>query len=309
MKIYLLSDIHLHLNNPPGRKDDLSLVQFDKLKFILQTVKEEDGILLQSGDFFETPRSWYLLPKVMDLLKEYSVPIFCVFGQHDTYMYSESTRGTTNLGILEKAGLVRILGKSSVVYHRIHIYGCSWGEKIPRPLKEESYNILVAHYPVSDKAVYPGHDYFDMDRFLRKRLWWNIILVGDIHRKFFAKDEERFIVNTGCVLRRKVDKYNFGYKPGFFELELTDDSFPVFLDISEIEIPHRPSEEVLDRDHIERKSEVDSFMNSFIDEISKTDQECVGGEGNFKKNLTKFIKDKNINDEVKEILFTVMEEK
>ena len=122
MKLLLLSDLHLLWKNPVARKDNLPDIQFEKLEFVLDYAQEKDCIILQAGDMFDRPRSYHLLSQVMDIIGSYEVPIYCVYGQHDTYLYSKETRYATNLGILERSGLVHILNDKGQLINGIILH-------------------------------------------------------------------------------------------------------------------------------------------------------------------------------------------
>ena len=117
---------------------------------------------MQSGDVFDRPRSWELLPQVISLLKKYpDVKIYGVYGgkNHDTYLHSNETRHKTNLGILERSGLIEILNDKGLSIggiiepnkYRVLIYGVSYGEEIPKVEKfyKNQINILVIHAPIT----------------------------------------------------------------------------------------------------------------------------------------------------------------
>jgi DNA repair exonuclease SbcCD nuclease subunit len=303
MKFLLLSDVHLVYQNPVARLDDLVEAQFEKLKFILKTVKEEDCQILQSGDLFDRPRSWILLPRVMDLLKEHKIGIYSIYGQHDTYLYSEETRDKTNLGILEKAGLVKILGSKAQtlidqVGRRVHIYGTSFGGEIPIVKKSKDFNILVIHAPISMAPLYPGHEFTQAKKFLRANNF-DLILCGDIHQAFLETDLDRNIINVGPMLRKEATEYNFKHKPGFviFDTETKEGEF--------VEIPHRLAEEVLSRQHIDRKDEMTGMLQDFIESMKE------GGEEqgvSFNENLQAFIRANGIDKDVVNCLSDIMGE-
>jgi len=300
MKFILLSDLHLLWDKPVARLDNTCETVLRKFEYVIEKSEEWKAPILQAGDFFDRPRSWYLLPEVVKLLRKHNVVVYAVFGSHDTYMYSEETRHATNLGILERMGLVRILGEEPVYYDlkglgMHHLWGANPGGQVPVPF-ERGYNILVIHAPIAKEALWPGHDYMDAGRFLRDHRGFDIILCGDIHRFFCIEDGGRFIVNTGPMLRRRATKYNFTHKPGFFVWDSTEES----LDWQEI--PHEPAEKVLSRDHIERFEEVDQMLDGFVKSIGDDFESDV----DFIANLYSFFKkhkiEKRVIDEISEVV-------
>jgi DNA repair exonuclease SbcCD nuclease subunit len=298
MKFVLLSDLHLLWTNPVGRLDDVHETQKEKLRFVLGWAKDNEAVVLQAGDFFDRPRSWHLLPEVMGLLKEFGVDVYAVFGQHDTYMYSEGTRQTTSLGILEKAGLVQVIDSVeycsflSLCNEIIQVCGASYGQEIPEISGLAQQRILVIHKSISDAPLWPGHEYSDAEGFLEKHKQFDLILCGDIHRKFFVLDkyEERVVCNTGCMVRKTVDLWD--HKPCFFVWDSCSDEF------EEVEIPHKPPEEVMSRVHLDRQKEESRMLDEFT-EMVKAGFE-VGGS--FEDNLAAFMRENKVSREVMDLI-------
>jgi len=301
MKAILLSDGHLLWEKPVSRIDDVKSVQFIKWGFVLEYAHINKCIILQAGDFFNRPRSWYLLPEVMKLLKKHrEVPIYCVFGQHDTYMYSEKTREATSLGIVEIADMVHVLGNKPVLENGVDLYGCSYGQEVPKVKKDRTRipAILVIHAPIAEKALWPGQQYMDATDFIKKHEEFDVILCGDIHQSFRLRYKGRWIVNTGPLIRREATLYNFAHRPGFFVYDSVDES------MAWMEIPHRPAEEVLSRMHLEYEKEGESILNEFIASISSAD---IDEGADFIDNLWKFVKKNKIKRSVTDLLAEVVD--
>ena len=296
MKLLLLSDIHMLYQNPVGRLDNLTEIQWNKLEFVLEYAKKRSLIVLAAGDIFDRPRSWQLLSAVISILKQYDLQIFCVMGQHDTYLYSEETRDRTNLGILAKVGLIKILNDQPVKLGNSNLYGCSFGAEVPVP-KSDGFNILVIHAPISDAPVYPGHEFTLAKDFLMVHDKYGLVLCGDIHRKFVEKVGGRVIMNVGPMLRKEATAYNFGHIPRFvvFDTETRREEW--------VDIPHMSAEEVLSRQHLEKQEETSNRMDDFIALIKEDVEQGVS----FGENLRIFLKGNKIEAEVIDYLSTVME--
>ena len=315
MNLVMLSDTHLLWDKPIGRTDDLKTVQFDKLKFIFDYAKKTEAKIIIAGDVFNKPRSWHLLPMVVDFLKGYDpaeVEVMSIFGQHDTYFYSEDTRDKTNLGVLAKAGLVTILDENERTRTRsVSFYGCSYGQEIPKVKNKDTFNILAIHAPIAEKALYPNQNYMDALTFLKEHEDFNLIVCGDIHQKFIKEIKERtatpeftkgtrgrYIVNSGPLLRKEANIYNFTHKPGFWFFDTDKKETPVF-----VEVPHSPAEEVLSRTHIEYEKESNEILNDFISSVAKTE---VDEGSDFVTNLWAFTKANNIDQKVVNLLSEVI---
>jgi len=212
MKFILISDLHISLEQPIGRLDNVAVISFHKLNIVLEYARKINAVVVQAGDFVDKPRSWFLLPMLTSCLMKYKIPIYCVAGQHDVYMYNEETKDNTTLGVLAKAGLVHILNEHPVEIRNVRIYGASHGQEIPVP-DDGLVNILVVHEPIA--MEWAGVDYIDAEVFLKEHKEYDYILCGDIHRKFLIQKNGRTILNTGPMVRRSATEYNFKHAPGF----------------------------------------------------------------------------------------------
>lgn len=301
-KFILLSDLHLMRETPVARTDDIVATQFRKLEFVLDYAIANSCVVLQAGDFVNRPRSWDLLPKIVGLLKDKQVPIFACFGQHDMYMYSTKTNSKTTLGVLEKTGLVSILGADPISIGCVDIYGASWGEGTPTPKSIDRKNILVMHRSVGVSALYPGHEYVDAKKFLKENGSYDIIVVGDIHRKFFVSDGGRHIVNTGPLSRTTAEQYSWAHKPGFFVYDPYNSAV-----VSWVDIPCAEANCVLSREHVTKAKNSLRLLDEFVT-VAKQGGSLVGS------NLYDIIQgliqttgsDKGDNSLVRDILTDVM---
>lgn len=298
MNFVMLSDLHLDIEIPKARKDNLVQTQFEKLKHVIRFAQEKKALILQAGDFFNRPRSWYFLPMVVEFLKGFghNLPMICsVFGQHDTYYYSESTRSNTMLGVLEKMGLVTILGDVPLICdEKVHVYGCSFGQEIPKPTGPK--NILVIHAPISQDKI--PMSFVPAEQFSDLYEEFDIVLCGDIHQAFFVKKGKRVIINTGPMLRREATEYNMNHTPFFYHYDGKE--------FYHHTIPCQPGDVVLSRDQIEEAQDRLRLLEDFVSSIN-----CVkmDYDVSFMDNLTTFLKENDIAREVQDLISEVISKK
>jgi DNA repair exonuclease SbcCD nuclease subunit len=247
MKFIFMSDIHGRYKRSASRTDDVGKAFEKKIKFVFKYAKKNQCVILQAGDLNDESRNWLVLSFLMKVIRKYLVMLFCVFGQHDLYMRRDPEDTPTNLSILIESGQVRRLGKKPVHFQNCDVYGANWGDPIPKVEDSDYKNILVLHAPISRKKEYPGHENISPRRFMRKNKDFKIVLVGDIHKKIFYKNGDRYLLNTGPLLRLEATKYNMKHKPCFY---VWDDKTN---NIETVIIPHKKSRVVLTRDNIEQK--------------------------------------------------------
>jgi DNA repair exonuclease SbcCD nuclease subunit len=229
-KIIFISDMHLSSTQPVARIDDAPAACFKKFRWLLKAAIQHNAVIVQAGDLFHGPRDWEALNEVTMALREYAVPFFTVYGQHDMYMRSKKARPYTAMGQLAAAGLVTILGT------------------VPAPEPSGLDNILVRHAPIYTEALFNGHEYIDAVHTLGRLDGYRLILCGDIHRSFFVQKGPRAIFNTGPFFRREAALYNFTHVPSFAVMEVTGDEAGT---IQWYEVPCEPADNVLSREHID----------------------------------------------------------
>lgn len=298
MKFLLLSDIHATSKQPVARKDNVMATFFEKFTSVLEYAKKHNCIILQAGDFFDKERDWYLLFNLMKLLNKYKVPIYSVFGQHDSYLYSNISKTPTTLSILNRVGLVKMLRKIPVRIGRgINLYGSSWNKSIPIPDDSNPLNILVIHASIYTQPLFPGHRFTRVKRFAKQNSGYKLILVGDIHRQFVYMNETTHVVNTGPMLRLDAIEYNSHHKPAAFVYDSKQDT------MNKISIPHKRYEDVLDYTHLTKEDPTITARTEWIRLIKE--HQIVSPK--IKTNIRKAIKEHPISHRAKEILMEVME--
>jgi len=296
MKYACISDLHLTWGKPIGRLDEVKETGIQKFAYLLKWCRDNDAELLIAGDLTHSSHGWYLYLAIMKEILKYKVIPKVVYGQHDMYF---RTRVTTILNALEKNGLVKVIDGQD-----IFLYGYCWNDEEEdisfEIIKSEIVvpKILIIHAPITTKEIYPGGNFIDARQFLREQDAFDLIVCGDIHRKFHVKYKGRHIVNSGPMLRIDADEYMFDHEPGFWVYDSK------IKEVEWEEIPHKSAEEVLSREHIERKKEIVLMMDDFIESISGE----VDMDVDFEENVMLFIKENKIDEEVQQVLEYTMQE-
>jgi DNA repair exonuclease SbcCD nuclease subunit len=260
MNLILCNDLHLTSKQPQNRNDDILKTSLLKFEYIIQQAEKYDASILIAGDMFDIPRDWGLLPDIISLLKRYNVHIYAIYGQHDIYMRSEKNKHATNMGVLIKSGLVNLLIDIPIKLDKYHIYGCSWGKQIPKP--ENPNNILVIHHPIAQKKAYPEHNYYDSIDFLNDYPEYDLVVCGDVHRQFIDRIDDRYIINSGPIMRLKADEYNINYKPSVVLFDTNNK------EIKQIPIPIKDN--IFNTEKIKEKNQYDDMLSDFIIKMDKS---------------------------------------
>jgi DNA repair exonuclease SbcCD nuclease subunit len=282
-----------------ARVDDYLVTQQEKFDFILQQTIESPPLIV-AGDFLDKARpSLELLYWIMSCIIEKGIPeILIVPGQHDLPWHSLKYWEHSGLGILNKAGLIKLLidPNSPYIINDIAIwpcpYGCSPIDAITIRNLSKRINILVWHKMVIVKGeeLWPGQTSFVAGKILRQYREYDYIVTGDNHRTFIESSNNRLLINPGSMKRDEVDQ--FEHRPCVFKLE-DGNIYKIFLPIKE---------GVLNNSHIieqkEREYRIESFLSKLNGlQLTKTDKVS------FKENLKQFFTINRIEKEVEEIVW------
>ena len=303
MKIALISDVHLLGKTPINRVDDILDYQWEKLDFILQTCYVR-GVhhVMQAGDLFDVPRNWDTLNKTIQALKKYNDDIYIgsVFGQHDTYMRNNHV--ITNKALLKELDLLLVPNENHILYENeeVKVFGINFEDNlnIADLIDKFEFSInrkhaLVIHAPISDTPAFQGHEFLNATLLLKKLKSFDLILCGDIHKKFKIQMNRRWIVNTGCIIRKNNDEYNQTYEPCFFIWDTNKGT------VDEIQIPHNPASKAFNFvETLESKNVLDDFINSIIVPAEQSTDIYSA--------IKKYIKDNNIDPAIENLISEVI---
>jgi len=304
MILGILGDTHFTNRSPERRIDSYWDTFGRKTEEVLSIFKENEcDAVIQVGDFFDTPTVANRVKSfLITVLNKYRRKICCIVGQHDIVGHSVSTLPNSPLAVLEAAGVVGLLNNnpqhlgSTKEGIPIDIYGANFGEEVPEVKEKENFNILVIHAMIGTRPLYPGQDLADPQRFLRKYPKYNLVCAGDYHYRFIETYKDRMIINPGALIRKTISKFDLEHRPAvvIFDTD-TNTSKVIELDVESIE-------KVFNLTRIEKKNS-DALLQ-FIEGLKNRGKEVVG----WKHILHTVLKERNSNQEVKQIIDEVLEE-
>ena len=320
MKLGILGDLHLTSRGPSRRKDNYFETQKEKLKQAFSIFKENNcSIIFQPGDFFDSHttansvKAW-----IIQFLRNQKLdyPIFCVSGQHDISGHSLHTLKNSPLAVLQSAGVINILNQSPIFSDvlndkkepwpypsgkHIKVYGASYGEDIPKPETGEGlYNILVIHKMIGDRELFPGQELYKPNQFLRNNPSYDLVICGDYHYRFSSQYQGRTIINSGCLVRKTISKWDLEHKPSvsIFDTETNEVKF--------VELDCSPVEEVFDLGRDQKIGKISS--QKLIDALKNK----IGSRKDSGKTaidiLSEVIKERKCSDDVRKEIDDVLDE-
>jgi len=117
MKILWFSDAHLRGTTPKSRIDDYLKALEDKFDEIGKIIYEENvDLVLNGGDLFDSPSpSNSVITTFVKKMKKWGCPIYSIVGSHEKYGYNDATLYRTATGILEAAGITKLVTDPIIV--------------------------------------------------------------------------------------------------------------------------------------------------------------------------------------------------
>ena len=240
MKILHITDSHGTVKGPESRKDIYYISFLKKFYEIGLAIKKFNiDMVIHTGDLFHTARvSDKFAGQVSEMIKAWGVPVYVVPGNHDIEGYTIDTIDQTKLGLLAKAGVVKLLTRDNPVVlnikqdskqYSISISGQEYyadidtGNMSDFEMQNEisDFNILAIHGYISDIPQHP-----DIRHTLCKDITSDadVILSGHYHRQFEWSDGQNLdIFNPGSMMRVEQTEYNKTHIPQYGILDISID--------------------------------------------------------------------------------------
>lgn len=205
MNILAVGDVHISGKNPFSRLDDVTELQFKKLKEIVDISNKFGVPIINTGDIFHTALVANSITALTgDILSHLNNPWYFIFGNHDLQYHS--------LEMIERTSLGVIWANNQMVKHISEItqdYDCpewayiDWNNEY---LIDSPY--LLAHRAIVDNRLVSKNSWIMEDKNfcqaadeLKK---YSLIICGHWHKPYEFYHENTFVLNPGPVIRRNI---------------------------------------------------------------------------------------------------------
>jgi DNA repair exonuclease SbcCD nuclease subunit len=246
--LLLIGDPHLEGRTPGFRRDDYANVVLEKLAWCLEYAATHRLLPAILGDLFDKPRdnpNWILVRLLAMLNRE----VIGLYGNHDVH-YNPQLTDDDSLSVLVKSGRLRLLTEESpwsgtINGRQVIVGGSSYRQELPRSYRwppdgndcEEGRPLVIwlTHHDI----MIPGYD----EGRIRPREIPGIDLVinGHIHRRLeeVPTGGTRWLT-PGNISRRTRSEASRNHVPSVLRIDIAADR----CDMSYVEVPHRPFDEV-----------------------------------------------------------------
>lgn len=280
----LCSDIHLREDTPTCFTGDFQKEQWVALDVIKIHQELHNCPVYHAGDLFHhwKPSPW-LLSKTMQYIPN---NFHTVLGQHDLPQH--------NLDLVQKSGVWTLMEAGKVKL----LHSCHYGQtpdQMMVPLSDiTKHDILIWHRMTYIQPPYPGATGGNARQVLMKYPQYKLIVTGDNHQSFSIGHDGRLLVNPGNMTRQVADQIDFQPRVALW-----------YADTNTIEWINLPKQEnVITREHIERKEARTSRIEAFIKQLNMDDWKA---ELSFEENLENFFVTNDVREPVKQIIYKAID--
>lgn len=262
-----LGDLHWRGSAPVGRIDDFTEAMWRKLTFMVDYCNENSiMIMFLPGDLFDSVNaSSKTLVRASVILSKYLGTILAVYGNHDLRNHNMKSCADTPLGLLcELLPNLHIAGEEPFRWKGYDIYGTSWEQPIP-VVDPSSKSVLLIHKMIIDKKLWPGQkpgvDGKGIN--LLRKTNFQAIISGDNHQQFVLSYKDRWLINSGSMMRTTVKQIDA--TPGFYIYDLKKNKKP-----KRIEFPiNKDAFDIEKLEAVQEQSAVLDDFTAFIEVITE----------------------------------------
>lgn len=290
-KYIITADWHTRKDKPRCRLDeDWMDTQRQAIRFVFDTAEERKAAVANVGDIFHRSS---VPPEVLNMLlmeiKGRNVEFYILAGNHDLLYH--------NVEYLHRSSYLNLLlasdGEDIVELRYIGNAG-HYGEEIKRVNDNGLY--FIHRFVYADKEDFYSRLGLGISAkdLLDKHKDAKFIFTGDNHRKFVYEDKGRFVINPGCLLRQTADLKD--YEPCIYFVDTDTGEYEA--------IPVPDNGEFVTDEYLRDSEGRDERIGAFVESLKKSENMSMS----FKDNLLNGLKENKVEEEVKEIIYEILEE-
>lgn len=293
--LLVIGDPHIEGRQPGFRKDDFPQVILDKVQWCLEYAQSNRLLPTFLGDMFEKPRDnpTWMLGRLIEIMSR--VPAIGIYGNHDC---AEPTLNENDsLSILIKSGCLRLVDERSpwrgtMNGRTVFVGGSSYRQPIPFEfqLTDVRRRTMFDYDPL---VVWLTHHDIDIAGYENGRFKPHeienveLLINGHIHRKLetVVAGQTQWMT-PGNISRRSRSEACKEHVPTVLRIDVQSESY----DVTEIEVPHRPHEDVFHTviAQAEAEQSTSDFVSGLAELNSRRTQSGAGLHAFLAENLAQF---------------------
>lgn len=309
LRILACGDIHLSGKNPPERKDDLTIGQWDKVEYIVHIANYHNVPIICTGDVFQTPIvSHKIMSRLGEILNKLNNPFYFIFGNHDLQYH--------NLDMLDQTSLGVMWLNNQMIKHISEFegdYGKAWSYIDWRsPFHDPDAELLLAHRAIVNDNLMSANSWILDDRdfcqHVNELTRYRLIICGHWHKsyEFFyqhSPTNDTHVLNPGVICRRSIAERE---DPSVFLMDLDLDEHATRIDLSAKHANEVLREESLKSGIIPYKQEITRFVEQLKNhQLSKR----VSFIDNLMGIIDQMEGQKSVDQEMRDLIATIQQKK
>ncbi len=288
LRFIFSTDQHIRGTNPRHRKDHFPDTIMEKIEWVNNYAKETKAVAqLYGGDLYDIASlANSVTRRVNYTLRNSPCPIYTAIGNHEEFNYDPDSIERATIGIAESAGLLNRLSMDNPIIFeengiKVGVTGCDSHAELdkndriedycpPRP-KDIDIHIHVMHAFLSVKPRLESIPH-TLIKDILEHTKADIILAGHEHTGFGvikmknSKGELKIFGNPGGLGRIHASREEMNRVPKLLDVIIDG---PEDYDVKEVIIGcAKPSEEVLDREELEKLIEQEKNMMQFTESLN-----------------------------------------
>lgn len=285
MKLLITADWHIRKTRPICRIDENWMeTQKNAIQQVFEIAIKYGTHVCIVGDLFHSnsDTDFECLQLVQNFalaLKEYKLKVYILAGNHDLLYHSSLNIGRSAIGILFRSENIFPLS--------------SLGKNVSAPNFDEEIvdNEIVFRHVLTfpDKKSIPFNvEAKTAEDLLEETPSAKWIFTGDMHHNFHYKEDDRHVINPGCLLRQASDFID--YKPCVYLVDTENDKVLRKFITDEIDF--------VDNSYILKQEEREERIGQFVESLKNTKSVSL----DFMENIKLALMTNDLSEELKNII-------
>lgn len=291
MKLIITADWHLRATAPRCRTDENWIeTQRNTLKQISKYAIQYEAKVCVVGDIFHTnsDASFEVINMVQEManyLNNHNLDgLYILAGNHDLPYHNSENINKSAIGLLLNSD--NIFKLNQLVSKKI-ISAPNFDEEV------EDKELVFRHILVMpDEKRNPLIDCKTPQDLLDETPNAKWIFAGDYHHNFIYKDSNRYVINSGCILRQVSDMKD--YQCGVYLVDTNNDKIE-FLQLED-------NDDIIDDNYIIKDKDREERIEKFAAKLADTNIISL----DFIENVQKSIEENKFSDELKDVIFELL---
>jgi predicted phosphodiesterase len=291
MKLIITADWHLRATAPRCRIDeDWIKTQKDTLKQIADYAIKYKAKVCVVGDIFHTntDTSFEVINMVQEIanyLKSYDLDgLYILAGNHDLPYHNSENINKSAIGLLLNSDNIFKLNQ---LVSKTLISAPNFDEKV------ENREIIFRHILVMpDEKRNPLIDCKSPQDLLDETSNAKWIFTGDYHHNFIYKNNNKYVINPGCIIRQVSDMKD--YQCGIYLIDTNNEEIKFLL--------LQDRNDIIDDSYIIKDKDREERIEKFANKLADTNIVSL----DFVENIKNSILENKLSDELKDVIFELL---